>query len=146
VTCSRWRAAIPAPSISHSTFLADCALIRRDAEKAEQRYRESLEAAFPLGDVIETSFKVQGVAMATAGAGDPHRALRLAGSVEALWESLGTSISVAFWDALLDQYIGGARKRLGAGADSVWSEGRAIAFDDAVELALTIQETRPRDG
>jgi hypothetical protein len=75
--------------------------------------------------------------MAAAGAGDPHRALRLAGSVEALWESLGASISVAFWDALLERYIGGARERLGTDADPVWSEGRAIAFDDAVELALT---------
>jgi tetratricopeptide (TPR) repeat protein len=118
-------------------FLADCALIRGDAEEAEKRYRESLQAALPLGDVIETSFEVQGVAMAAAGAGNPHRALRLAGSVEALWESLGASISVAFWDALLERYIGGARERLGADADAVWSEGRAIAFEDAVELALT---------
>jgi predicted ATPase/class 3 adenylate cyclase len=70
-------------------FLADCALIRGDVEEAGQRYRESLRAALALGDVIETSIEVQGVAMAAAGTGGPHRALRLAGSVEALWESLG---------------------------------------------------------
>ena len=69
-------------------FLADCALIRGDTVEAEKRYRQSLEAALPLGDVIETSFEVQGVAMAVAGS-DPERALRLAASVEALWESLG---------------------------------------------------------
>jgi tetratricopeptide (TPR) repeat protein len=118
-------------------FLADCALIRGDAEEAGKRYRESLQAALPLGDVIETSFEVQGVAMAAAGTGDPRRALRLAGSVEALWESLGASISVAFWDALLERYIGAAREQLGADADAVWAEGRALAFDDAVELAVT---------
>jgi predicted ATPase/class 3 adenylate cyclase len=118
-------------------FLADCALIRGNTEQAEKRYRESLQAALPIGDVIETSFEVQGVAMAAAGNADPQRALRLAGSVEALWESLGTSISVAFWDKLLERYIGGAREQLGADADAVWSEGRAMAFDDAVELALT---------
>jgi len=117
-------------------FLADCALIRGDAEEAGKRYRESLQAALPLGDVIETSFEVQGVAMAAAGAGDPHRALRLAGSVEALWESLGASISVAFWDALLERYIGAAREQLGKDAEAAWAEGRALAFDDAVELAL----------
>ncbi len=117
-------------------FLADCALIRGNTEEAEQRYRESLRAALPLEDVIETSFEVQGVAMAAAGNADPRRALLLAGSVEALWDSLGISISVAFWDTLLERYIGAARERLGAEADAVWSEGRAMAFDDAVELAL----------
>jgi predicted ATPase len=122
-------------------FLADCALIRGDTEEAEKRYRQSLEAALPLGDLIETSFEVQGVAMAAAGSGEPKRALRLAGSVEALWESLGASISVAFWDALLERYIGAAREALGAEADTLWNEGRALPFDDAIALALAPAET-----
>jgi predicted ATPase/class 3 adenylate cyclase len=117
-------------------FLADCALLRGDTEEAETRYRQSLRAAIPLGDVIETSFEVQGVAMAAAANGDPRRALRLCASVEALWDSLGTSMSVAFWDGLLDRYIGAAREELGDEADAVWGEGRELAFDDAVELAL----------
>jgi hypothetical protein len=86
--------------------------------------------------VIETSFEVQGVAMAAAGNGDPVRALRLAASVEALWESLGIKISIAFWDGLLDRYLRPARDQLGAQADAVWAEGRAFEFDDAVDLAL----------
>ena len=118
-------------------FLADCALIRGDTVEAEQRYRQSLQAALPLGDVIETSFEVQGVAMAVAGNGDPERGLRLAGSVEALRESLGISISIAFWDALLERYLGPARERLGADAGTIWAQGRELAFDDAVELALS---------
>ena len=60
-------------------FLADCALIRGDSEEAGTRYRQSLRAALPLGDVVETSFEVQGVAMSEAGAGNPRRALVLAG-------------------------------------------------------------------
>ena len=126
------------PRIEHFAyhFLADCALIRGDAETAEERYRESLRAALPLGDVIETSFEVQGVAMAAAGRGDLERALRLAASVEALWESLGTSFPISFWNALLERYIGAAREGLGADADAIWSQGRELAFDDAVELAL----------
>ena len=75
--------------------------------------------------------------MAAAGVGDAERALRLAGSVEALWESLGLSIRVAFWDALRERYLGPAREQLGAEAEVVWAEGRALAFDDAVELALS---------
>jgi len=117
-------------------FLADCALIRGEVLDARARYRESLRAALPLGDVIETSFEVQGVAMAAAGAGDARLALLLAASVEALWESLGTSISVAFWDALLERHIGCARAELGDTADDIYAEGRALAFEDAVQLAL----------
>jgi predicted ATPase/class 3 adenylate cyclase len=131
------------PRIEHFAchFLADCALLRDDCEEAERRYRESLRAALPLGDVIEASFEVQGVAMSLAGLGNPQRALVLAAAVESLWQSLGTWISVAFWDVLLERYIGGARERLDTDADALWAEGRAIAFDDAVELALT-----PPDG
>jgi predicted ATPase/class 3 adenylate cyclase len=117
-------------------FFADCALIRGDTEEAEKRYRESLKAALVLGDLIETSIEVQGVAMAAAGSGDAERGLRLAASVEALWESLGTSLSVEFWDALLSRYIGSARRELGAKAEELWKEGRAMAFDEAVADAV----------
>ncbi len=118
-------------------FLADCALIAGHCEVAEERYRRSLEAALPLGDVLETSFELQGVAMSWAGLGRAERALVLAASVEALWESLGTSPSVRFWDELLDRYIGTARRELGSDADALWDEGRALVFDDAVALAVT---------
>ena len=100
------------------------------------RYRESLRAALPLGDFLETSFEVQGVAMAAAGTGDARLGVLLAASVEALWESLGVSVSVRFWDALLERYLGPAREALGDEADGVHAEGRALPFDDAVELAL----------
>jgi predicted ATPase/class 3 adenylate cyclase len=122
-------------------FLADCALIRGDTVQAETRYRQSLQAALPLGDVIETSFEVQGVAMAAAGSGDNERGLRLAASVEALWESLGISISIPFWDALLERYIGPAREQLAEKANSIWAEGRALPFDDAVQLAAATTAT-----
>ena len=124
-------------------FLADCALIEGDCELAEERYRKSLRAALPLGDVLETSFEVQGVAMAAAGRGDSARGVRLAAAVEAFWESLGTKFSVPFWDELLAKYIGAARDRLGADADRLWIEGRELAFDDAVELALGSEAPKP---
>jgi tetratricopeptide (TPR) repeat protein len=117
-------------------FLADCALIRGDPEEAGARYRHSLHSALVLGDVVEAGFEVQGVAMAEAGAGNPRRALLLAESVEALRESLDLAISLAFWDALLERYLAPARAALGDEYDAVRAEGRALAFDDAVELAL----------
>jgi predicted ATPase len=118
-------------------FLADCALMRGDYAEAEERYRESLTAARNLGDVVETSLEVQGVAMAAAGAGDVARAVRLAASVEALWEFLGVAIDVAFWSALLEQHIGMARRALGPEGDLVWAEGRELPFEDAIDQAAT---------
>jgi hypothetical protein len=116
-------------------------LIRDDTEEAARRYGESLRAALPLGDVLETSFEIQGVAMAAAGNGDFGRALLLAGAIEAFWESLGVSFRVVFWDALLEKYIGAAREALGPGAEAFWAEGRAMTFDDAVNLALIPQDS-----
>jgi predicted ATPase/class 3 adenylate cyclase len=120
-------------------FLADCSLLRGDCAEAEERYRESLRDALELGDVIETSSEVQGVAMAKAGQGDSARALELAASVEALWRSLGTDLHVAFWDRLLERYLGNARTALGPDAEAARTRGLELAFDDAVALAL--QET-----
>jgi len=117
-------------------FLGDCALIRGDCVEAEERYKESLRAALPLGDLLETSFEVQGVGMSAAGKGDLARGVRLAAAGVALRASLGATISVPFWDALLERYIGPAREQLGAEAAAVWTEGFAMPFDDAVTVAL----------
>jgi predicted ATPase/class 3 adenylate cyclase len=127
-------------------FLADCALIRGEPEEAGARYRQSLRAALPLGDVVETSLEVQGVAMAEAGIGNARLAILLAASVEALWESLGVSVSVAFWDALLERYLAPARASLGEDYEDVRAEGRALAFEDAVALGLRRAETRVGGG
>ncbi len=50
-------------------FLADCALIEGKCTESLELYRRSLNVAQELGDQIETSFEVQGVAMSLAGLG-----------------------------------------------------------------------------
>jgi len=124
-------------------FLADCSLIRGDCAEAEERYRESLRAALELGDVIEASAEVQGVAMAKAGQGEWARALELAASVEALWRSLGTDLHVGFWERLLERYLGHARTALGPDAEAARTRGLELPFDDAVALALQEAPTGP---
>jgi hypothetical protein len=74
--------------------------------------------------------------MARAGQGAWALALELAGSVEALWLSLGTDLHVAFWDRLLERYLGPARSALGAQADAARQRGLELPFDEAVEIAL----------
>ena len=117
-------------------FLGDCALIGGDYAEAEDRYKASLRAAVPLGNLLASSFEVQGVAMSAAGKGDWARGVRLAAAGYAVWESVGFTPSVPFWNALLDLHIGAARKSLGSASDAIFAEGHAMSFDDAITLAL----------
>ena len=118
-------------------FLADCALIEGKCEESLGLYRESLVLARAIGDRLETSFEVQGVAMSLAGLGDWDRGLRLAAAARREWERLGVDLHIRFWDGLLDRYLGRARASLGAeNADRISKGGSLVRFDDAVAAAL----------
>ena len=100
-------------------------------------YRTSLTLARETGDRLEIGFEVQGVAMSLAGLGHPDLALRLGGAVEAEYERIGSTLRVRFWDALLTEQFGIARRALGEiEAARAWSTGRGRSFDAAIEEAL----------
>jgi non-specific serine/threonine protein kinase len=118
-------------------FLADCALIEGNCEESLQLYKRSLEVARQLGDQIETSFEVQGVAMSLAGLGDRSQAVVLAAAARAEWDRIGADIHIRFWDGLLERYIGSAKQSLREEElESKLNQGRSLSFDDAVRLAL----------
>ena len=119
-------------------FLADCLLIRGDCAGALPRYRRSLALAVEINDRAEIGYEVQGIAMATAGRGQPELALRLAGAAAAEFDALAIDLSgPSFWTALLDRYLGQARSALGEkAAEAAWEEGRRTGFEYAVALAL----------
>ncbi|HEY4644650.1 MAG TPA: hypothetical protein VIH25_00050, partial [Steroidobacteraceae bacterium] len=119
-------------------FLADCPLIRGDCVTALPRYRRALALAVELSDRSETAVEIQGVAMATAGCGQPARALRLAGAAAAEFDALAIDLSgIIFWSALLERYLGRARSELGEDAAiAAWEEGRRTGFEHAIALAL----------
>lgn len=141
-------------------YLADCELILGNCKESLSLYQKSLTLAHAIGDKVEISFEVQGVAMSLAGLGlasitiphfpvsprprasspAAHVAVQLAGAVKAEWDRLGVDIHVRFWDALLDRYLGAARRALGTeDFDREWNKGRELLFDDAVMLALDIE-------
>jgi non-specific serine/threonine protein kinase len=119
-------------------FLADCALIRGDVDRAGEGYAKSLRAALDYGDIPEETFEVQGIAMALGGRGRSRKSLRLAGAASAAQQALGIDISdVKFWNELFDRWLGMARVELGSeAADAAWAEGRGMSFEDAVAYAL----------
>ncbi len=118
-------------------FLADCALIEGKCEESLQLYKRSLEIARQLGDQIETSFEVQGVAMSLAGLGQRGEAVVLAAAARAEWDRIGANIHIRFWDELLERYIGSAKQSLREEElRSKLNQGRSLPFNDAVKLAL----------
>jgi len=120
-------------------YLADCELILGNCRESLDLYKRSLVLAQAIGDKVEISFEVQGVAMSLAGLGKKELAVQLAGAVRAEWDRLAIDIHVTFWDALLDRYIGAAKQRMGVQiSDIAWNKGRSISFEDAFALALEI--------
>ncbi|HEX6729632.1 MAG TPA: tetratricopeptide repeat protein, partial [Pyrinomonadaceae bacterium] len=118
-------------------FLADSALIEGNCEESLRLYKRSLGVAQQLGDQLETSFEVQGVAMSLAGLGRSRQAVLLATAAKAEWDRIGADIHIGFWDRLLERYISVAKKSLSEEElASTLNEGKSLPFDDAVRLAL----------
>jgi len=118
-------------------YLADCAMLAGDPGEALESYKVALDLANQMGNVLETAIEIQGVAIASAGVGDPELAIRLNGAAEAAFEGLGVVVEVQFWMALLERYLGPARETLGSRADSIDRDGRSLALEDAVREGLT---------
>jgi hypothetical protein len=119
-------------------FLADCALIEGHCSESLTLYQESLRHAQAIGDRLEMSFEVQGVAMSLAGLGYADAALRLAASARVEWDRIGVDLHLRFWDALLDRYLAAAHRALGdEAAERSGERGHALSFDNAMATALS---------
>ena len=120
-------------------YLADWCYPRR-LEHAEERYRESLRAAVRLGDVVETTFEVQGVAMAAAGKGDPSAAPPGRVGRAALAVARRLDLRRVLGPAPRALHRHGARRARQSRRCGV-EGGHRLQFDDAVVLALQSTET-----
>jgi predicted ATPase len=124
-------------------FLADCSLIRGDCAASLPLYQRALALAVELADRAETCAEIQGIAMSSAGLGQPAVALRLAGAAAAEFDALAIDLSgIAFWHALLERYLGRARAAMSAdAAAAAWEEGRRTWFEHATALALGVDSS-----
>jgi predicted ATPase/class 3 adenylate cyclase len=118
-------------------YLADCALHRRDYILAEQHQLSALETALTSENLMQQTIEILGLALSSAGLGRGEDALRLEGAVHAKWKELGASDALPFFKAWRERDLGAARARLGERrADVAFEEGRAMTWDQALELAL----------
>jgi predicted ATPase/class 3 adenylate cyclase len=118
-------------------YLSDCAMHRRDYALAEQHRLSTLETTLRIADVMQQTIEVLGLAFTAAGLGRDENALRLEGAVDAKWKELGVSHAPPLSEAWRKRDLVPARARLGeARANTAFDEGRAMTWDQAIELAL----------
>lgn len=74
--------------------------------------------------------------MSLAGLCEKELAVRLTAAVLGEWQRIGVDIQVRFWDALLERYIGTAKRSMKVeDVEREWAQGRNMTFDEAITLA-----------
>ncbi|HLX33464.1 MAG TPA: adenylate/guanylate cyclase domain-containing protein [Gaiellaceae bacterium] len=126
-----------AEELGNGHYLADCAQHRRDYRLAERHRRTELEARIATRADYGQAVEVFGLAMIAGGLGRDEDAVRLEGAVEAKWEEMGVGSRPRVLETWRERDLGAARARLGeARATALYEEGRAMGWDEALELAL----------
>jgi tetratricopeptide (TPR) repeat protein len=122
--------------VSGDHYLADCAMHRRDYAVAEQYRLSGLETTLAIGDVMQQTIEILGLAFTAAGLGRDEDALHLEGAVDTKWTELGVAHAPPLSEAWRERDLGPARARLGKPrANAAFEEGGAMTWDQTVELA-----------
>jgi predicted ATPase len=123
--------------VSGDHYLSDCAMDRRDYALAEQHRLSALEISLEIGDVMQQTIEVLGLAFTAAGLGRDEDAVRLEGAVDAKWKEFGITHAPPLSEAWRLRDLVPARARLGeARANIALDEGREMPWDQAIEFAL----------
>jgi predicted ATPase len=126
-----------AEELGNDHYLADCAQHRRDYPLAKEYRLNELESALTEGWDDKQVIEVFGLAMIAGGLGRDEDAVRLEGAVEARWDGLGIGTRPRVVETWRERDLGAARARLGEErAAALYEEGRAMGWDQALELAL----------
>jgi predicted ATPase len=127
---------LPGPSWATLNLLGLIGLLAGDCSAAFRAYRELLMAAQREGAKSFTAFALLGMGFCASIADDPHRAARLHGAADALFETLGEALD----PDLLNFRNGDHRKldrSMGDGAfDAEYQSGRNLPLQAAVDLAM----------
>ena len=116
------------------------ALLQGNHERARTSFEESLILCKLLGNKLNASESLEGMACISAAEIASERAARLFGAAEALREAVGLE-HLPEEDAWRKPYLAAARVRLGeASWAGAWAEGRAMSMEQAIEYALSEQK------
>jgi len=116
------------------------ALLQGNHERARTSFEESLILCKLLGNKLNASESLEGMACISAAEIASERAARLFGAAEALREAVGLE-HLPEEDAWRKPYLAAARVRLGeASWAGAWAEGRAMSMEQAIEYDLSEQK------
>jgi predicted ATPase/DNA-binding CsgD family transcriptional regulator len=120
--------------------LGSVALRRSDYSQAATLYQQSLVLYRELGDKAGIVEDLAGVAEVASLVGQPERAVRLLGAVEAQREASGIRLS-PLRHAEYDRTVEGIRAYLGDAAFAeAWAQGRAMPLEQAISQALETKD------
>ena len=121
---------------------AECALGKLDA--AEAHLTESLTICRDLGDRENMSNGLDGFAHLAIAKESPSRAAQIWGAAERLREEIGAPLR-SFDRANYENALSATRAALGDDAfERAWREGREMTLEDAVQYALSGEDTPHR--
>jgi tetratricopeptide (TPR) repeat protein len=116
--------------------LGNLAGLRQQYVMAAQLYQESLVIFGDLGDRPGIARVLEGFAVMASARGHYEAALRLAGVVRSVRDSLGLQRSRA-QRCRVDASIAKSRTALGNEAERIWLEGQRTPLEQAITYALT---------
>jgi predicted ATPase/DNA-binding CsgD family transcriptional regulator len=123
--------------------LAQVAIAEGNYAEARTSLRESLLLRREQGSRYGVLFSLEYIATLAAAEADSRSAIQLATAVASLRDAYGMRQS-PMGQAMLDKWLVPLRQALGEDAyQSAWDAGRAMSFDQAVELALAATEPQP---
>jgi tetratricopeptide (TPR) repeat protein len=116
-----------------------------DLGSASGRLRESLSLSRRRDDKLTIGGILLCLASLAVLEGQPDRALRLAGAVESLRQSLGINrIRAPFWyEREIDTNLQNAKVLLGQAAPAALDQGRQMTIEQVIEYALSEQLAAP---
>jgi tetratricopeptide (TPR) repeat protein len=133
--------------VSADHYLADCAMHRGDFALAEHYRLSALETSLAIGDVMQQTIEILGLAFTAAGLGRDEHALHLEGAVAAKWKEFGIDHAPPLSEAWRKRDLVPAHARLGEPRAAIaFDEGRAMTWDQAVKLAQTKPVSRVLDA
>jgi predicted ATPase/class 3 adenylate cyclase/Tfp pilus assembly protein PilF len=115
------------------------ALGRGDVEEAEVKYLESLMLCRELGNKLVAAESLQGLACVAGKREDMERSARLFGAAEALFRARNISHDLPEEQELRESYPEAALEQNSA----AWEEGSKLTFEEAIEYALSGNQSPP---
>jgi non-specific serine/threonine protein kinase len=116
--------------------LGHVALVRGDPAHAAALFGESLTMRHPLRDQLGIALSVEALAWVAAANHQAERAARLFGAADGLRERIGASVEVG-WMSHHQQFLERTGRMLDEATFAArWSDGQAMAPDQAIALAL----------